>query len=563
MRISILDQPDLRRHLIPILHPALVAALPRRRFDVIVVGAGVAGLGFALRLPETLRVGLVTKGSLGESNTRMAQGGLSAAIGEDDSPDLHEEDTLLAGAGLSDDDTVDELVNGAPAAVEWLLSIGTRFDRDEQTGGLVLGREAAHSRRRVLHAGGDATGWEIERALVESTLNRPSIGIFPESFALDLVIEHGRCTGVVAELGRGAPLEVLEAQAIVMAAGGAGQLWATTSNPAGATGDGIAMALRANVAVADAAFVQFHPTVAAIPGTPPFLVSEAVRGEGAYLRNAAGERFMVKEHPLAELAPRDVVARGNHRQMIADGADHVFLDVRHLDAAAMRQRFPTITRALAERGLDLATDLIPVAPAAHYFMGGIVADTDGATSLPGLFALGEVSCTGVHGANRLASNSLLEGLVFGLNAANRVARDVEPCARPDPVVPGIRLDVQPSSSDVAPLRGRVQQVMSRHVAVVRDASGLAAAGDELELILDELARVRGRNRELWEARDLALAARFVTASASLRHESRGAHFRTDFPEPSPLLEGQHLAFGGTPGPVWRFSSLDAARGEPE
>ena len=394
---------------------------PRQQYDVIVVGAGVAGLAFTLSLPPALRVALLTKGALGESNTRYAQGGLSAAVGPDDSPGVHAADTLVAGAGLSDPETVARLVEGAPEAVAWLTALGTHFDAGPD-GQPLLGREAAHSRRRVLHAGGDATGAEIERALVARVREDRNVNVYEGAFVIDLVVIDGRCRGVIAELAPGAPLMLLEAPLTAIAAGGAGQLWAVTSNPAGATADGLAMAARAGAVVADTEFVQFHPTVLALPGAVPFLVSEAVRGEGAFLRGADGERFMPAVHPQAELAPRDVVARAIQRQMALDERDHVDLDVRHLDAEAMRRRFPTITRELAARGLDLATDLIPVAPAAHYFIGGIAASPEGVTSLPGLLAFGEASATGVHGANRLASNSLLEGLVFGIAGAERLAR---------------------------------------------------------------------------------------------------------------------------------------------
>jgi L-aspartate oxidase len=398
------------------------SSLPRKQYDVIVIGAGVASLAFTLSLPPELRIVLFTKGVLGESNTRYAQGGLSAAVGADDSPALHAADTLSAGAGLSDPEAVAQLVEGAPDAVRWLVALGAHFDAGPN-GEMLLGREAAHSRRRVLHAGGDATGAEIERSLVARVHEDRNVDLYPGAFVVDLVVAGGRCRGVLAELGPGGPLTLLAASVTVLAAGGAGHLWATTSNPEGATADGLAMALRAGATVADTEFVQFHPTVLALPGEVPFLVSEAVRGEGAYLRDAAGERFMTAIHPLAELAPRDVVARAIHRQMALDDRDHVNLDLRHLDSEEMRERFPTITSELAQRGLDLATDLIPVAPAAHYFVGGVAASTEGITSLPGLLAFGEAAATGIHGANRLASNSLLEGLVFGMAGADRLARE--------------------------------------------------------------------------------------------------------------------------------------------
>jgi L-aspartate oxidase len=564
---------DLARFAGPLLDPGRMRTLPRRHYDVVVVGAGVAGLAFALRLPPTLRVALLTKGTLGESNTRYAQGGLAAAIGADDSPELHEADTLAAGAGLCDPGAVRCMIEGAPEAVRWLLDIGARFDRDSETGEILLGREAAHSRRRVLHAGGDATGAEIERALVAAVRARSKVEVWERSFAIDLTAADGRCTGLVAQLTPDETPVLLRAETVVVAAGGAGQLWATTSNPPGATADGLAIAIRAGVAVADVEFAQFHPTVLALPNSAPFLISEAVRGEGAYLRGKDGERFMVALHPLAELAPRDVVARGIQRQMAIDGADHVNLDLRHLDGPAMHRRFPTISRELAVRGLDLAADLIPVAPAAHYFMGGIVAGTDGRTSLPGLLALGEASCTGVHGANRLASNSLLEGLVFGIAAADRlVAGAID--RRGGPARPpsfaraygeaghaGPPLQ-SPTTADAAlptDLRREIQRAMSRDVAVVRDAEGLTRAAGIVEHALSTLVAIPAGDRAAWELRNLALAAAAVVSAATLREESRGAHFRADFPEPNPALAGCHLVCGGTSGQMWRYSSLDEAR----
>ena len=542
---------------------------PRARltYDVIVIGAGVAGLAFTLSLPPEPRLALLTKGVLGESNTRYAQGGLSAAVGPDDSPRLHAGDTLTAGAGLSDPVAVDRLVEGAPEAVRWLTALGARFDEGPD-GKMLLGREAAHSRRRVLHAGGDATGAEIERALVARVREDRNVDLYPGAFVVDLVVQDGRCRGVVAELEPGGPLTLLEAPVTVLAAGGAGHLWATTSNPQGATADGLAMALRVGAAVADTEFVQFHPTVLALPGGVPFLVSEAVRGEGAWLRDAAGGRFMTALHPLAELAPRDVVARAIHRQMALDGRDHVDLDLRHLDAAEMRARFPTITKELAARGLDLATDLIPIAPAAHYFIGGVAASPEGITSLPGLLAFGEAAATGIHGANRLASNSLLEGLVFGMAGADRLTREwprLSAETPPGPALTPALLGITLSLDEIAALRSRLQRAMSRHVAVVRDAAGLAQAQKEVVTIASELqaATMRGApasdpktRRAFWELRNLVDAARSVIAAAVHRMESRGAHYRADFPESDPALDGQHSlrAADGS----FRYGTLDEA-----
>jgi L-aspartate oxidase len=551
----------------PTAPPAAPLALPSKHYDVIVIGAGVAGLAFTLSLPPELRIALLTKGVLGESNTRYAQGGLAAAVGVDDSPALHAADTLAAGAGLSDPEAVDRLVAGAPEAVRWLLALGARFDAGPD-GEMLLGREAAHSRRRVLHTGGDATGAEIERSLVARVREDRNVDLYPGAFAIDLVVADGRCRGVLAELEPGGPLTLIGAPVTVLAAGGAGHLWATTSNPEGATADGLAIALRAGATVADTEFVQFHPTVLALPGEVPFLVSEAVRGEGAYLRDAAGERFMTAIHPLAELAPRDVVARAIHRQMALDERDHVDLDLRHLDPEEMRERFPTITRELAARGLDLAADLIPVAPAAHYFIGGVAASEEGITSLPGLLAFGEAAATGIHGANRLASNSLLEGLVFGMAGADRLARDwprlsTEPA--PEPALGLTAVSTTLTLAEIAALRARLQRTMSRHVGVMRHAEGLARARADIDAIAAGLRVKRARGtpasdaetrRAFWELRNLVDASRAVVAAAEHRQESRGAHYRADFPEPEASLDGRH-SLSAADG-AFRYGALDEA-----
>src|SRR5215204_3394780 len=542
-------------------------SLTEKRYDVIVIGAGVAGLAFTLSLPPELGIALLTKGVLGESNTRYAQGGLAAAVGVDDTPALHAADTLAAGAGLSDAEAVARLVEGAPEAARWLTAIGARFDAGPN-GEMLLGREAAHSRRRVLHAGGDATGAEIERSLVARVREDRNVDLYPGAFVVDLVVTDGRCRGVLAELEPGGPLIVLSAPVTVLAAGGAGHVWATTSNPEGATADGLAMAVRAGATVADTEFVQFHPTVLALPGAVPFLVSEAVRGEGAYLRDAAGERFMTAVHPQAELAPRDVVARAIHRHLAMDGRDHVDLDLRHLNAEEMRERFPTITRELAGRGLDLATDLIPVAPAAHYFIGGVAASTEGITSLPGLLAFGEAAATGIHGANRLASNSLLEGLVFGMAGAERLWHEWPRLASEPAHEPALALTAagtRLTRHEITALRARLQRAMSRHVGVVRDAAGLAGAREEIETVATELRKGSTREtgasdaktrRAFWELRNLVDAAQAAIAAADHREESRGAHYRTDFPAPDPALDGRHSLSVGDGS--FRYGALDEA-----
>ncbi|HEU5440886.1 MAG TPA: L-aspartate oxidase [Ktedonobacterales bacterium] len=559
--------------------------------DVAIIGGGIAGLTVALSLPPELRIVVVTKGALGESNTRYAQGGLAAAIGLDDDPELHLRDTIAAGAGLVDEAATRVLMTETREAVAWLIAEGAHFDERQgvltpgpdvtaeeterssppaqppvgepllraQRGGedgarafddlatrYDLAREAAHSRRRVLRAHGDATGAEIERALVAALRARPGARVLEHALALELIVQEGICRGVVLwQAGRRVRVEA--ARGVVLANGGAGRLWARTSNPPGATADGLLLAWRAGAALADLEFAQFHPTVLVPPDaddkSEPFLVSEAVRGEGAYLRNAAGERFMPRYAPETELAPRDVVARAILSEMLASGAPAAYLDLRHLPADEMRERFPTIAAVCREHGLDLARDLIPVAPAAHYFMGGVVADTRGRSTVPGLYAVGEVSCTGVHGANRLASNSLLEGLVCGRRTAAQLARtpDLATAEWPHvPALPGCPLSLRdvivpgivPGVAVAEGIRAELRRQMWERVSLRRDGDGLATA----------LATLHGLARNGVvdpETASLLFAAQAVTLAAVARHESRGAHFRSDYPERDPALDGQH------------------------
>jgi L-aspartate oxidase len=541
-------------------------------FDVAIIGGGIAGLSTALRLPAHLSVALFTKGQLGESNTRYAQGGLTAALGADDSPALHVQDTLAAGAGLCDEQAVRIMAESAPAAVRWLIETGVRFDRaqpgDEHAtpDGLLLGREAAHSRWRVLHAGGDATGAEIERALTSALRKRSSIALYEETYVRSLVVEHGACTGLEA-VHRGGQPYMVYTNATVLASGGAGGLWLHTSNPAGATADGLALAWRAGAALADLEFMQFHPTVLVAGGGSPrsHLISEAVRGEGAYLRNHAGERFMPRYAELAELAPRDVVARAILGEMLREGVDCQYLDLRHLPSHRVHQRFPTISAICRGYGLDLAQDLLPVAPAAHYCMGGVMTGVDGHTSVPGLYAAGEVACTGVHGANRLASNSLLEGLVFGLRLADTLARGSG--TNNDPVLPSRRaiavpfardaasydtlLGVQPGEEVIAQVRRALRQVMWQHVSLSRDEAGLLEARSRLDGLRTEiLARLPPRpagveDDSAWqETVSMLVVAELVIAAALQRRESRGSHWRRDYDFLDDALTGAHYVLTG-------------------
>lgn len=481
---------------------------------VVVVGSGVAGLVTALVANREHEVEIVTKAALAESATRAAQGGIAAAWRADDDPAAHAADTIAAGAGLCDPAAVRILCEEGPAAIRALIEWGTAFDRTPDGTALAAGLEAAHGRPRILHAGGDATGAEIERALV-GAVRAAGIPVREHASLVDLVVEAGAVSGVDLVDATGARSR-LAADAVVLATGGFGRLFRHTSNPDVATGDGLAAAIRAGAETADLEFVQFHPTTLALPGA--FLVSEAVRGEGAVLRDVHGHRFMPDVHPDAELAPRDVVARAIARTMAAQGGLPVHLDARAIGRDRLAERFPTITARCAEQGLSLADDLVPVAPAAHYAMGGVATDLDGRTSLPGLVAVGEVACTGVHGANRLASNSLLEGVVFGARAARAIGDPWrEAAASPAPV----------AFASVALDRDDLRDRTQAGAGLERDADGLAA----LATHLDAVATAPGRPVDRAAVEDAALVevGRAVVAAALAREESRGAHFRIDHP----------------------------------
>jgi len=481
---------------------------------VVVVGSGIAGLTAALHAFENgCQVTVVTKGALSDTNTRWAQGGIAAVTSHDDDIASHAADTLAAGAGLADADAVHVLVSEAPARIAELIARGVGFDRAAD-GDFARGLEAAHAVPRVLHAGGDATGAAIQAALA-AAVRAAGIAVHEDTALRDLVVTDGRVTGVEV-VADGTPRRI-GADAVVLATGGAGQLYSHTTNPAGATGDGVAAALRAGAAVADLEFVQFHPTALAV-GTP-FLVSEAVRGEGATLVDDAGRRFAFDAHPDGELAPRDVVARANARAMATQGGRPVRLDATAIGRARLAARFPTIDAAVRERGLDWSRDPVPVTPAAHYLMGGVVTDLDGRTTLPGLYAVGETARTGVHGANRLASNSLLEGAVFGARAGAAIARDG--------AWPVVHVPSAPSAAPVAPAtdappfsRAALQRLMWEHAGLVRDAEGLERAAAVL-------AAWSGAPVTALDDAALLLVATHVVDAARARTASVGAHFRSD------------------------------------
>ncbi|NED90081.1 L-aspartate oxidase [Streptomyces sp. SID11233] len=523
--------------------------------DVVVVGSGVAGLTTALRCAAAgLATVVVTKARLDDGSTRWAQGGVAAALGEGDTPEQHLDDTLVAGAGLCDAEAVRTLVTEGPDAVRRLIGTGAHFDTADD-GTIALGREGGHHRRRIAHAGGDATGAEISRALVEA-VREAALHTVENALVLDLLTDaEGRTAGVTLHVmgeGQHDGVGAVNAPAVILATGGMGQVFSATTNPPVATGDGVALALRAGAEVSDLEFVQFHPTVlflgSGAEGQQP-LVSEAVRGEGAHLIDAHGTRFMLGQHEMAELAPRDIVAKAITRQMQLHGTEHMYLDARHFGAEMWEQHFPTILAACRAHGIDPVTEPIPVAPAAHHASGGVRTDLRGRTTVPGLYACGEVACTGVHGANRLASNSLLEGLVF----AERIAADIvedRPRAGAEAVVS------PPAPSPLLPpeARSTIQRIMTRGAGVVRSADSLARAAEELEDLHRSAFLKAGAAEpkdaepgvEAWEVTNLLLVSRVLVAAARQREETRGCHWREDRPERDDENWRRHLVVRLTP-----------------
>lgn len=513
------------------------AQLPTRSSDTVVIGSGVAGLRAAIEAARYGRVLVLTKDVTHESNTYYAQGGVAAVMSAGDSDEQHVQDTLTAGAGLCDEDVVRRVVGEGPALVQELIDWGARFDREN--GHLLFTQEGGHSHARIVHANGDSTGAEIERALIDKVRAEANIEIVEHAFVLDIVIDGSRAAGVLA--AHGDKLDVTYATSIIIASGGASYVYRETTNPRTATGDGIALAYRAGATLTDLEFVQFHPTTLYIAGTERTLISETVRGEGGLLKDRFGVHFMPNYHPLGDLAPRDIVSRGIMRQMVATHDTNVYLDLRHLDTGALLKRFPKLAELSHTFDIDISTDMIPVRPSAHYFCGGIRIDKSGSTGIEGLYACGEASATGLHGANRLGSNSLLEGLVYGraagAAAGKRAGEEKTATPRVKVEMPA-QTDV--SAIDLRDMENSLRSLLWRQVGIERDAKGLAESEERIDFWASYVMDRQFGEREGWVIQNMLTLAKLITFSARMRTESRGAHHRIDFPEPDDLNWARHL-----------------------
>jgi len=530
----------------PYLLPFNLADLPCETFDFLIVGSGVAGLSCAIELAPHGSVAVLTKQGISEGSTQWAQGGIAAALAPapHDSAELHEQDTMQAGAGLCDRSAVQVLVREGPRRVRELIARGAHFDT-EPSGELKLTREAAHRARRIVHAQGDSTGREVQRSLSEYILDSQDVSVFEYHLTVDFIAHGGRCYGVLAIDSATGQMRFFRGLATIVATGGIGALYKVTTNPPVLTGDGMAMAFRAGAALMDMEFVQFHPTAFAKgPNNPKFLISEAVRGEGAILLNNRGERFMTRYHPDAELAPRDVVSRAIAQEILDTNADYVTLDLTKNTAQEIAARFPTIYSTCVAYGIDPAQEPIPVSPAEHYMMGGIHTDLNGATNVPGLLACGECACTGVHGANRLASNSMLEGLVFGIRTVEAAIALKREGSEP-PTLAAFAVDrngVTPdhfTAEEIESAKQLLQETMWKYAGLVRSGDGLRKALERIDGLYERFGRPEP-TREGIELANMITTAWLVARAALERTESRGAHFRTDFPEKDDAHWKRHL-----------------------
>jgi L-aspartate oxidase len=530
----------------------LVSFDARRSFhqftDILVIGAGIAGVRAALEVPPDLNVLVITKASLRESNSAYAQGGIAGVLSPEDRFENHIEDTLIAGAGLCDRQVVEMVVREAPNQIADLIQFGTHFDLEN--GALALTREGGHSHRRIVHALGDATGHEVMRALLAAAQERPNITFWDDTFTLDLLTHEGRCVGaLVWRQGLGA-LPIWGKQ-VILASGGCGMVYRETTNPPVATGDGMAAAHRAGAELRDMEFMQFHPTVLYVAGSARYLISEAVRGEGAYLRDVHGERFMPKEDSRAELAPRDVVSQAIFRTMERTQHPNVYLDLSHLDPVKVRERFPGINRVCRSFGLDITKDRIPVRPGAHYMVGGVTVDMSGRTTVPNLWAAGEVTSSGLHGANRLASNSLIEGLVYGTLCARGAVEAVQKSSHELRALP-LRFSSDPDtrndSLDVTDLTNSLRGLMVRKMGIVRDRARLLEARQDVEFWCSYVLLREFDNPEGWELQNMLTVGRLMIDGAITREESRGTHFRSDFPQRDDEHWARHVTSPPFPNP---------------
>jgi len=498
--------------------------------DVVIIGSGIAGLYTALEIDEKYDVAIFTKEAMDTSNSVLAQGGIAVSLDKDDSPELHFKDTLFAGAGLCNEESVWVLVKEAASNIEKLCRFGVNFDHKD-SGELALGREAAHSKNRIIHAG-DTTGKEVCDKLISIVSGKKNIKIREKSFVVDLITEDDSTKGVIFYDESSKKYKACLSNIVICATGGFGQLYANTTNPEVATGDGVCLAYRAGAQLVDLEFIQFHPTVLYHSQNKTFLISEAVRGEGAILRNINGKRFMPEYHELNELAPRDVVSRAIFAEMEKTSSKCVYLDITFKDREYLANRFPNIFKTCLEYGIDMSKDYIPVAPAEHYCMGGIKTDTYGRTNIKGFYACGESACTGIHGANRLASNSLLEGLVFGHRIADEVNNILSDSTKRQVKIKHLRYITDRKSRDIdlSAIAGDIKNTMTRNVGIIRNAEGLKAAREKMSGYGDALADLSNKSITECEVQNMLLLSMLIIESALEREESRGAHYRSDFPK---------------------------------